>query len=43
MPRVLADQFIELAPQGPEEFQAFIHSEIQRFALVTKPLANRMN
>ena len=39
MPRVLAAQGIEHAPQGPAEFAAFIQSEMKRFAAVTKPLA----
>lgn len=41
--KLLADQGVELSPQGPEEFRAFIHSEMKRFAEVTKPLGTRMN
>jgi tripartite-type tricarboxylate transporter receptor subunit TctC len=43
MARVLAEQGIELAPQGPDEFKAFLQSEVKRFAAVTKPLGTRMN
>lgn len=43
MAKTLADQGIELAPLGPAEFEAFIQSEMKRFAAVTKPLGNRMN
>jgi tripartite-type tricarboxylate transporter receptor subunit TctC len=43
LPKVLADMGIELAPQGPDEFAAFIRSEMTRFAAVTKPLAARPN
>jgi tripartite-type tricarboxylate transporter receptor subunit TctC len=39
MAKALALQGIEYAPQGPAEFSAFIHSEMKRFAAVTKPLA----
>ena len=39
MAKVLADMGIELAPLGPQEFDAFIQSEVKRFAAVTKPLA----
>lgn len=39
MPKVLAAQGIEHAPQGPAEFGAFIQSEMKRFAAVTRPLA----
>lgn len=41
MAKALAAMGIELAPQGPEDFQAFIHSEMKRFAAVTQPLAAR--
>jgi tripartite-type tricarboxylate transporter receptor subunit TctC len=41
MAKALAAMGIELAPQGPEEFQAFIQSEMKRFAAVTQPLAAR--
>lgn len=34
----LAEMGIEVAPQGPDEFKRFIHSEIRRFAEVTRPL-----
>lgn len=43
MAKVLADMGIDLAPLGPREFDAFIHSEVKRFAAVTKPLAPRTN
>lgn len=41
MAKALAAMGIELAPQGPEDFQAFIQSEMKRFAAVTQPLAAR--
>ena len=43
MEKTLAAMGIDLAPQGPAEFQAFIQSEMKRFAGVTKPLGTRMN
>lgn len=43
MAKVLAAMGIELAPLGPQEFDAFIQSEMKKFAAVTKPLAPRMN
>ncbi len=43
MRKQLADMGIELAPQGADEFGAFIQSEMKRFAAVTKPLSSRMN
>ncbi|MCD6078335.1 MAG: transporter [Ramlibacter sp.] len=43
MEKTLAGMGIDLAPQGPAEFQAFIQSEMKRFAAVTKPLGTRMN
>jgi tripartite-type tricarboxylate transporter receptor subunit TctC len=43
MGKVLADMGIELAPLGPAEFEAFIQSEVKKFAAVTRPLATRMN
>jgi tripartite-type tricarboxylate transporter receptor subunit TctC len=43
MAKALADMGIDVAPQGPAEFAAFIRSEIKRFAAVTKPLAPRQN
>jgi tripartite-type tricarboxylate transporter receptor subunit TctC len=43
MGKVLADMGIELAPQGADEFAAFIQSEMKRFAAVTRPLTTRMN
>ena len=39
MAKVLADMGIEVAPLGADEFQAFIQSELRRFAAVTRPLA----
>lgn len=42
MARAIADMGIDLAPQGPAEFEAFIRDEITRFAKATKPLGNRM-
>ena len=39
MPRQLAQMGIELAPQGPADFSAFIVSEMKRFADVLRPLA----
>jgi tripartite-type tricarboxylate transporter receptor subunit TctC len=42
MAKSIADMGIELAPQGPAEFEAFIRDEISRFAKATKPLGNRM-
>ncbi len=41
--KVMAEMGIEVAPQGPEEFKAFIQSEIRRFAAVTKPLGATAN
>jgi tripartite-type tricarboxylate transporter receptor subunit TctC len=38
VPKLLAAMGIELAPQGPADFGAFIHSEMKRFAAVTRPL-----
>lgn len=35
----LAAMGIDVAPQGPEAFAAFIRSEMKRFAEITKPLA----
>lgn len=43
MAKSLAEMGIEVAPQGPADFQAFIQSEMKRFAAVTKPLTARMN
>ncbi len=43
MARTLADMGIEHAPLGADDFNAFIQSEIKRFAAVTKPLAPRTN
>jgi tripartite-type tricarboxylate transporter receptor subunit TctC len=43
MPKLLAEMGFELAPQGPAEFDAFIQSEMKRFAAVTRPLTTRMN
>jgi tripartite-type tricarboxylate transporter receptor subunit TctC len=43
MGKALADMGIDLAPQGPAEFAAFIQSELKRFATVTKPLAPAKN
>ena len=42
MAKTMADMGIELAPQGPAEFETFIRSEIARFAKATKPLGGRM-
>ena len=39
MQKVLAAMGIDLAPQGPADFAAFIQSEMARFAAVTRPLA----
>ena len=39
MPRVLAAMGIEYAPQGAAEFEAFVQSEMKRFAAVLRPLA----
>ena len=41
--RAMADMGVEVSPQGPDEFKAFIQSEIQRFAAVTKPLGITTN
>ncbi len=43
MAKSLADMGIEVAPLGADEFQAFIQSEVRRFAAVTKPLAPAKN
>ncbi|MBC5784584.1 tripartite tricarboxylate transporter substrate binding protein [Ramlibacter sp. USB13] len=37
--KALAAMGIEVAPQGPAEFAAFIQSEMKRFAVLVKPLA----
>ena len=39
MSKALAEMGIDVAPQGPAEFSAFIQSEIKRFSALTKPLA----
>lgn len=39
MAKTLADMGVELAPQGPAEFAAFIQGEMRRFAAITRPLA----
>jgi tripartite-type tricarboxylate transporter receptor subunit TctC len=41
MTKALAEMGIDVAPQGPAEFSAFIQSEIKRFSALTKPLAPR--
>ncbi len=38
----LAAMGIDAAPQGPAEFEAFIRSEVTRFAVLAKPLGGRM-
>jgi tripartite-type tricarboxylate transporter receptor subunit TctC len=43
MARTLADMGIEVAPLGVDDFQAFIQSEIRRFAAVTRPLVPAKN
>jgi tripartite-type tricarboxylate transporter receptor subunit TctC len=43
MAQTLAAMGVEPAAQGPDEFSAFIQSEMKRFAAVTKPLATRTN
>jgi tripartite-type tricarboxylate transporter receptor subunit TctC len=40
--KAIADMGIELVPQGPAEFESFIHDEVKRFSAVTKPLGTRM-
>lgn len=40
--RAIADMGIDMGPQGPAEFDAFIRGEMQRFAAVTRPLGERM-
>lgn len=42
MAKALADMGIELAPQSAAEFEAFIRSEVTRFAAVTRPLGARL-
>jgi tripartite-type tricarboxylate transporter receptor subunit TctC len=42
MARMIADMGIELSPQSTAEFEAFLHSEVTRFAALTKPLGTRM-
>ena len=39
----MAEMGVEVSPQGPDEFKAFIQSEIKRFAEVTKPLGAPTN
>jgi len=41
--KALAGMGIDVAPQGPAEFAAFIQSEIKRFSAITKPLGPRQN
>jgi tripartite-type tricarboxylate transporter receptor subunit TctC len=36
--RTMADIGVDVAPQGPDEFKAYIQDEIKRFAAITKPL-----
>jgi tripartite-type tricarboxylate transporter receptor subunit TctC len=43
MAQTLASMGIELAAQGPDDFNAFIRSEVKRFAVVSRPLATRSN
>jgi tripartite-type tricarboxylate transporter receptor subunit TctC len=38
----LAAMGIDVAPQGPAEFEAFIRSEVTRIAELAKPLSGRM-
>ncbi|OGA98561.1 MAG: MFS transporter [Burkholderiales bacterium RIFCSPHIGHO2_12_FULL_61_11] len=42
MAKAIAAMGIELAPQGPTEFETFIRDEVTRFSAVTKPLGSRM-
>ncbi|MEO5670474.1 MAG: tripartite tricarboxylate transporter substrate binding protein [Ramlibacter sp.] len=42
MAKSVADQGIEMGPQGPAEFDAFIRDEIKRFSTITRPLGTRM-
>ncbi|VTU35981.1 Argininosuccinate lyase [Variovorax sp. PBL-H6] len=39
----MAEMGVEVSPQGPDEFKAFIQSEIRRFAEVTRPLGAPTN
>ncbi|MGK6305945.1 Bug family tripartite tricarboxylate transporter substrate binding protein [Variovorax sp. DT-64] len=41
--KAMAEMGVEVSPQGPDEFKAFIQSEIRRFAAVTKPLGAPTN
>ncbi|VTU40129.1 Argininosuccinate lyase [Variovorax sp. PBS-H4] len=41
--KTMAEMGVEVSPQGPDEFKAFIQSEIRRFAEVTKPLGAPTN
>lgn len=41
--RALAEMGVDVAPQGPDEFKAFIQDEIRRFAAITKPLGAPIN
>jgi tripartite-type tricarboxylate transporter receptor subunit TctC len=43
MPKLLSEMGIEHAVQGPDEFAAFIASELRNFGALTKPLAPRLN
>ena len=40
--RNLAAMGIDVGPQGPAEFEAFIRNEVTRFAVLAKPLSGRM-
>ena len=42
MVTMIADMGIELSPLAPAEFEAFLRSEVARFATLTKPLGTRM-
>jgi tripartite-type tricarboxylate transporter receptor subunit TctC len=42
MAKNIADQGIEMGPQGSAEFDAFIRDEIKRFSAITRPLGTRM-
>ena len=41
--KAMAEMGVEVSPQGPDEFKAFIQSEIRRFAEVTRPLGAPTN
>lgn len=42
MAKAIAEQGIELSPQGPAQLDAYVRAEVGRFAALTRPLGMRM-